>query len=59
VIRDLDELGDCAIDVSASQIEIAERVDGVPIARMFFDQPPVLGDCQIDPAFALQLLCLA
>src|SRR5262245_38720047 len=40
------------------QVEIAEGVDGVPVARLLFDQPDVLRDREIESALALQALRL-
>ena len=44
MIRNPGELRDGAIDIAGAQIQIAERVDGVPVARLIVDQPDVLRD---------------
>jgi len=58
VIGDLHELQDRTIDVAGAQVQIAEGIDRVPVARLVFDQAHVLSNGEVEPALAFQPLCL-
>ena len=52
------ELRDGAVGVAGAHVQIAERVDRVPVARLILDQPHVFRDGSVELSLAEQLLRL-
>jgi hypothetical protein len=55
VVGDLHVLRAGLVGLRCPDVEIAERVARVPVARLLFDHPGVLGDGQIELALPEQL----
>ena len=55
-VGDADELLDRLVDLPGADVEIAERVGGVPVARLILDEAQILRDGRFELALAEQLL---